>query len=68
MKVISRKDLILLLPLLKSQKSFSIDDFERLLDIFGDDYFAEGGKLEKTTESEEMAKLREWDRSCKVCL
>ena len=57
MKVISKKNLMILLPLIK-QKDFDIDDFEVMLDRFGDDYFIEDGVLTKTKENAEMVEIR----------
>lgn len=59
MKVISKEDLLLLIPLIDDRKSFDLDDFELILDRFGDDYFVVDGVFTKTKESEEMCKLRE---------
>lgn len=58
MKVISKDDLIILIPLISDFNSYSLDDFELLLNKFGDDYFIEDGQFVKTTENEEMAHIR----------
>lgn len=58
MKVISKEDLIILIPLISDCNSYSLDDFELLLNKFGDDYFIEDGQFVKTTENEEMAHIR----------
>ena len=58
MKVISKDDLIILINLISDLDSYSLDDFERLLNKFGDDYFIEGGLFVKTTENEDMAYIR----------
>lgn len=58
MKVISKEDLIILIPLISDCNSYSLDDFELLLNKFGDDYFIEGNRFERTTENAEMARIR----------
>lgn len=59
MKIISRDDLLLILPMIEDRDNYSLKDFELLLNRFGDDWFIEGGKFEKTKENEEMKKIRE---------
>lgn len=58
MKIISKDDLLLLIPLINDRDSYSMDDFETLLDRFGDDWFMEDGRFTKTTENKEMIKIR----------
>ena len=58
MKVISKEDLIILIPLISDRNSYSLDDFELLLSKFGDDYFIEDGQFVKMTENEEMTRIR----------
>lgn len=58
MKIISKENLIILIPLISDRNSYSLDDFELLLNKFGDDYFIEDGQFVKTTENEEMARIR----------
>ena len=58
MKSISKSDLLIIIPLIDGRESFDIDDFELILDRFGDDYFVVDGELQKTDESEEMAEIR----------
>lgn len=61
MKVINHEDLIMLLTFIDvrwRRKNYDLDDFEKLLNRFGDDYFAEGNRFVKTTENEEMARIR----------
>lgn len=58
MKVISKEDLIILIPLISDRNSYSLDDFELLLNRFGDDYFFVDGRFVKTTENGEMVRIR----------
>ena len=58
MKSISKSDLLIIIPLIDDRESFDIDDFELILDRFGDDHFVVDGELQKTDESEEMAEIR----------
>ena len=59
MKCIRQLDLEKLLPYIKNVGIWDIDDFKRLLDKFGDDYFAEGNEFHLVTESENMKAFRE---------
>ena len=47
-----------LIPLIDDRESFDLDDFETILERFGDDYFACDGEFKKTSENKEMAKIR----------
>lgn len=58
MKLISKEDLLLLIPLINDRDSFSLDDFKLILDRFGDDWFVEDGRFTKTTENKEMIQIR----------
>lgn len=59
MKQIQKKDLQLILALLKNTKVLSESDFAEILDRFGDDYFiGDSRQLERTKENEEMRKYR----------
>lgn len=58
MKVISKENLILIIPLIQDRKIYTIDDFELLLERFGDDYFIEDGILTLTKKNEEMLKIQ----------
>lgn len=58
MKVISKKDLLLLIPLITDQDSFDLDDFELILDRFGDEYYCIDGRFELVNKSEEMKQIR----------
>ena len=60
MKIISKSDLLILIPLISDLDSFDLDDFETILERFGDAYFWDGLQLTKTAESSEMAKLRNY--------
>lgn len=57
MKVISKSDLMILISLIGDRDSFDIDDFEKILDRFGDDYFICDGEFKKTRENKEMAEI-----------
>ena len=58
MKIIKHDDLMILVQLIKDCPSWGIDDFERLLDRFGSDYFIEGSNFVETTANKEMAQIR----------
>lgn len=58
MKAISKSDLLLLVPMIGDRESFDLEDFEMILDRFGDDYFCVDGQLQLVTENEEMRQLR----------
>lgn len=59
MKVIDRVDLVILLCNLSDRKNFSSKELERLLDVYGDDYFIEGNQFVKTKESPKMKEIRD---------
>lgn len=65
MKVIKHKDLCEILPYITDIKSWDIDDFGRLLDKFGDDYFAEGGEWHLVHENENMKAFKEYGGTIK---
>lgn len=58
MKIISKKDLLLLIPLITDRDSFDLDDFELILDRFGDEYYCIDGRFELVNENEEMKQIR----------
>ena len=58
MKAISKQDLMTLIPLIDERESFDLDDFETILERFGDDYFVCDGEFKKTSKNKEMAKIR----------
>ena len=58
MKAISKQDLMTLIPLIGDRENFDLDDFETILERFGDDYFVCDGEFKKTSENKEMAKIR----------
>lgn len=60
MKVISKSDLMLIIPHISNRKTLSKDDFETILRMFGDEYFCVDGELQKTTSSQKMKTVREW--------
>lgn len=58
MKVIKHEDLKLLIPLVSDCPTWDIDDFKKLLDRFGSDYFIEDGEFVEVTTNAEMAQIR----------
>jgi len=58
MKIISKENLLLILPMISNRDSFGLDDFEQILERFGDDYFVVDGQLQKTKENEIIERLR----------
>lgn len=59
MKVINVDDLIIILSRLDNRVTdLDMSDFEEILDIYGDDYFACGNHFEKTETSSAMDKIR----------
>lgn len=60
MKSISHKDLCILIPLFHNMKSWELSDFERLLNEYGDDWYAEGERWELVTENKRMKEIREY--------
>lgn len=58
MKVISKGDLLILIPLINDRNSFDLDDFETILERFGDDYFIEDGTFKKFKSNPTMAEVR----------
>lgn len=60
MKVISKEDLLLVIPLITNRNSFDLSDFEELLDRFGDDCFIVDGELQVTNKNETMRQIREY--------
>lgn len=68
MKIISKGDLQLLIAAFDGSDSFDEEDFEAILERFGDDYFiGDSGKLEKTENNKEMQELREKAHWRTVC-
>ena len=58
MRVIAHDDLKILVSLVRDIDNWDLDDFKKLLDRFGSEYFIEGGAFVKTTENKEMAEIR----------
>ena len=50
MKVLNKKDLITLLPLIRDRELYSLRNFEALLDRFGDEYFIVDGRYAKVRD------------------
>lgn len=61
MRVISKKDLLLLIPMISDRNSFDLDDFKVILNRFGDEYFCVDGQFQLVNENEEMKRLRQMD-------
>lgn len=59
MKVISKSDLLLLVPIIGDREAFDLDDFELILDRFGDDHFCVDGQMQRVSENKEMKQIRE---------
>ena len=57
MKIITKEDLVILVNLIPTN-SFSIKDFELILERYGDDWFIEGNEFVKTKENEIMKSIR----------
>lgn len=60
MKSISHKNLCMLIPLFHNMKSWELSDFERLLNKYGDDWYAEGERFELVNENKRMKEIREY--------
>lgn len=59
MKVINVNDLIIVLSRLdESVTDLDLDDFDSILELFGDDHYASGNVMEKVQTSHDMDKLR----------
>lgn len=56
MKLIPKKDLIVMLQRSSDYDLIDIEDFEYLLDVYGDDYFVVDGTFRMTKENEERKK------------
>ena len=61
MKVISKNDLLLLISIIGDRKSFNLDDFELILNRFGDDYYCVDGEFQLVNENLEMKQMRKMD-------
>lgn len=57
MKIISKENLLLILPMISDRNSFDLYDFEQILERFGDDYFVVDGQLQRTKENKTVKKL-----------
>lgn len=58
MKVISKGDLLTIIPMINDREDFDIDDFELLLERFGDDWYVRDGVYQLCKENEEMKQIR----------
>lgn len=58
MRVISKTDLLLLIPLIANREFFDLDDFKLILNWFGDEYYCVDGEIKLTNENEEMKQIR----------
>lgn len=59
MKFIEHEDLCAIISHTCDTPSWNLSDFEKLLDKFGDDWYAEGGVWECVSKSKEMEKFKE---------
>jgi len=59
MKLMPKKDLIVMLQRSSDYDLIDIEDFEYLLDVYGDDYFVVDGTFRMTKENEERKKWLE---------
>lgn len=59
MKVISKEDLMIIIPMISDIKSYSMDDFEKVLNLFGDDWYIRDGCFQLTKENERMREIRD---------
>lgn len=58
MKIINKQDLLLLIPMINDRTSFDLEDFELILERFGDDYFVKDGQFQLISENVEMKQIR----------
>lgn len=58
MKVISRDDLMIVIPRIQNKDSYDLEDFKNILEFLGDDYFIENGEFVRAKENEEMRRIR----------
>lgn len=58
MKLISREDLMIVVPRIQNRDSYDLKDFDTILEAFGDDYFFQDGQLVRTKENEKMKRIR----------
>lgn len=56
MRLIPKKDLIVMLQRSSDYDLIDLEDFEYLLDVYGDDYFVVDGIFRMTKENEERKK------------
>ena len=58
MKAISKRDLLTIIPMINDREDFDIDDFELLLERFGDEWYVRDGVYQLCKENEEMKQIR----------
>ena len=58
MKVINKGDLLTIIPMINDREDFDIDDFDLLLERFGDDWYVQDGAYQLCKENEEMKQIR----------
>lgn len=58
MKLISKRNLLLLIPLINDRENFSLEDFEAILDRWGDDWYIVDGQFQKVETNSKMVILR----------
>lgn len=59
MKFINHEDLCAIIPRICDKPSWSLSDFEKLLNKFGDDWYAEGGVWECVEKNKTMEAFRQ---------
>ena len=59
MKFIKHEDLCTIVPCICNMPSWSLSDFEKLLNTFGDNWYAEGGVWECVEKNKNMEAFRQ---------
>ena len=58
MKILKKEDVLLLVSNIKDRNEYNLEDFELMLEKFGDDYFIEDGRWTKVRENKLMRDVR----------
>lgn len=58
MQIISKEDLVIIISRISDRDSYDIQDFETILERFGDSYYAVDGTMKKVSSSSEMDEIR----------
>lgn len=59
MKFIEHEDLCAIIPCIHDMPSWSLSDFEKLLNMFGDDWYIDDGEWQCVKKNENMEALRQ---------